>query len=64
MLAGGLDEIRKEFVTYKNQHLGTLSQAGLSDTEALKDWQDNFKRILDAMDCCTKEIRSIVLKEK
>jgi hypothetical protein len=55
------DEIRKDLLLSKDQHVKILTDAGLSNLEALKDWRDNFTRILDSMDINTREIRKLVL---
>ena len=55
-----LDHIRLEFVTNREEYMKNLRDSGFSSTEALKDWQGTFARILNAMDQCIAEIRQII----
>jgi hypothetical protein len=55
-----LDKIRADLVSCKQAHIETLENAGLSTLKALKDWQQNFSNILQAMDSCNEKIREIL----
>lgn len=55
-----LDEIRADLVALKNAHIDAIEKFESSSMKALKDWQQNLSRILQAMDSCNAEIRKIL----
>ena len=61
---GKLDEIRKDLIASKDAHVEVLKkETDYSTLEALKDWQNNFAGIINAMDSCTKQIRALLSQE-